>query len=381
MSLPQPSLLKVTRRAMSQMADRDTPFIRDEWYVVAFGAELGRSLLRRTLLDRRLVMFRTSGGEPIALEDRCAHRSYPLSAGRLDGDTVVCGYHGMRFDQRGDCIEVPSQAACPKGIGVRRYVLAERGPFVWGWFGEESHADAARIPATPWLEEGRWVSSRDYFHLPGNYVSLHENLLDLTHLSYVHANSFGTPDYARAPYEVESREGRYRITRSVVPTRLPPVWAEPTGLTHEHAARIATSEFVAPGLHVVSVRFYDADLDPSARPEFEIRTCHVPTPETHGSTHYFIVHSRDFALEDRAMTEFMRGQLMGAFREDVEALSRLEEVLAEHDPERYEISVAADAPAVAMRRYLLRRAPAAAQRDDPSDADADRPSVGRLTPR
>src|ERR1700722_14326926 len=121
MSLPQSSLLRVSRRAMRQMADRDTPFIQDEWYVVAFGGEIGRALLKRTVLGRQLVMFRTSAGDPVALDDRCAHRSYPLSAGTLDGDTLVCGYHGMRFDAAGDCIEVPSQATCPKGIGVRRY--------------------------------------------------------------------------------------------------------------------------------------------------------------------------------------------------------------------------------------------------------------------
>jgi vanillate O-demethylase monooxygenase subunit len=355
MSLPQASLLRVSQRAMQQMAGRDTAFIQDEWYVVAYRGELGRSLLKRTVLGRHLVLFRTLAGEAVALDDRCAHRSYPLSAGTLDGDTVVCGYHGLRFDRAGDCVEVPSQNSCPKGIGVRRYPLVDRGPFVWGWFGAEAHADESRIPPTPWLEGTTWTSSQDYFHLSGNYVSLHENLLDLTHLSYVHARSFGTPDYASAPYEVVTGQGRFRITRSVVPTRLPPVWATPTGLDHDHAARIATSEFVAPGLHVVSVQFYDAALPAAGRPRFEVRTCHVPTPATNGTTHYFIVHSRDFALEDAAVTEFMRGQLMTAFREDVEALGRLEAVLAEPDPERYEISIAADAAAVAMRKYLLQR--------------------------
>ena len=341
---------------MNQMADRNTPFVNNEWYVVAFVGEVGRSLLRRTVLGRRLVLYRTSAGAPVALEDRCPHRSYPLSAGRLDGNTIVCGYHGLRFDAAGDCIEIPSQATCPKGIGVRAYPLVERGPFIWGWFGEPAHANPASIPATPWLESDQWTGSQDYFHLPGNYVSLHENLLDLTHLSYVHADSFGTPDYARAPYEVEAKDGYYRITRSVIPTRLPPVWGRPSGLMHDHAARIATSEFLSPGLHVVSATFYDNDLPPAARTEFRIRTCHVPTPETQGSTHYFIVHSRDFALLDASVTLFMREQLMLAFAEDVAALSRLEETLAEATEEHYEMSFASDAAAVAMRRHLKNRA-------------------------
>ncbi len=158
------------------------------------------------------------------------------------------------------------------------------------------------------------------------------------------------PTRSNRPRAVTASPAAYR------PPRLPPVWGKPTGLEHDHAARIATSEFVAPGLHVVSVQFYDAALPPEGRPRFEIRTCHLPTPETHGSTHYFIVNSRDFALDDSGMTEFMHGQLMAAFREDVEALTRLEEILADGDPERYEMSVASDGPAVAMRRHLLQRA-------------------------
>lgn len=349
------SLRRISQKAMSTMADRNTPFIRDEWYVVAFGSEVTRTLLKRTVLGVRLVIFRTTDGAPIAMEDRCAHRSYPLSAGRLDGDTIVCGYHGLRYDRAGDCIEVPSQIKCPRGIGVTTFALVDRGPFVWGWLGE-SEPDFERIPQTPWLEDGKWASSQDYFDLAANYVSLHENLLDLTHLSYVHAKSFGTPDYASAPYQVENGEGLFRVTRKVAPTRLPPVWAEPTGLTHDHAARIAKSEFTSPGLHVVTVRFSDADIPETEQPIYEIRTCHVPTPQTHGSTHYFIVHSRDFAIADERMTSFMREHLMTAFREDVAALTLLEDVLSDPDPNRYEISIASDAPSIAMRRYLLQRA-------------------------
>jgi phenylpropionate dioxygenase-like ring-hydroxylating dioxygenase large terminal subunit len=355
MALPAPGLVRAASAAMHQMAHRNTPFVMNEWYVVAFAAELQRSLLKRTVLGRRLVLFRTRAGKPVALDDRCAHRSYPLSSGALDGDTVICGYHGFRYDAAGDCIEVPSQKSCPRGIGVRSFPLLERGPFVWGWLGD-APAAAARIPSTPWLDSTEWVSSQGYFHLPGNYVSLHENLLDLTHLSFVHADSFGTPDYAGAPYESDLEEGHYRITRRVVPTQLPPVWAKPTRLEHDRAARIATSEFVSPGLHVVSVSFYDCDLPEGQRPEFRIRTSHVPTPETNGSTHYFIVHSRDFAQQDADVTAFMHEQLFEAFREDVDALTQLEEVLANPGSPFYEMSVASDAPSVAMRRYLRKRA-------------------------
>jgi vanillate O-demethylase monooxygenase subunit len=361
MTRPAPLALKGLRKVGELLADRDTPFIRNEWYVAAFADEVGLSLLSRTLLERRIVLYRTGAGRAVALDDRCAHRSFPLSAGRLDGDTLVCGYHGFRYDVRGDCIEVPSQSPCPKGIGVHAYPLVERGPLLWIWLGDATLADAATIPDQSFLDSPDWVCSKGYFHLQGNYVGLHENLLDLTHLSFVHAQSFGTPDYARAPFEarLDDERGRYAIERRVVPTTLPPVWAEPTGIKGPSAARIATSAFLSPGLHNVSVTFYDGALPEAGRREFRIRTAHIATPETRGATHYFIVHGRDFALDDASVTRFMHEQLFAAFEEDVTALELLERQLARADAgEFYEMSVASDAPAVTMRKYLKRRAAA-----------------------
>lgn len=360
MALPSPEVVAAARRASAGMADRDTPFIFDEWYVAALADEVGRSLLARTLLGKKVLLYRTEAGEAVALDDRCAHRSYPLSEGQLEGDTVVCGYHGFRYDQQGNCIEVPAMASCPRTIGVKRYALVERGPLLWIWMGDIAQADPARIPDTSYQWSPDWVCSKGYLHLSGNYVSLHENLLDLTHLSYIHAKSFGTPEYARAPYKTELKEGHYLVRREVIPTLLPPVWADPSGLTGvATAARIATSEFVSPAFHRVTTSFYDSALPESERKVCTIRTSHLPTPETRSSTHYFIVHGRDFALEDPQVTQLMHDRLFVAFAEDVEALGKLEAMLDVTAPEDfYEISVTTDGPAVAMRRYLLKRAAA-----------------------
>ena len=382
MTLPSSSLIRAARIASRSMADRTTPFIFNEWYVAGFAHEFDRTLRKRKILGRNLVLFRTTGGQLSALDDRCAHRSYPLSASKLDGDTIVCGYHGLRYNAAGDCIEVPSQAKCPKGIGVARYPLVERGPLVWIWMGAAELADPARIPHQPWLEASDWERSQGYFALPASYVSLHENLMDLTHLSFLHAESFGTADYAAAPYEAIVEDGedttqaasaaggvgaasgprraadmlpRFVLNRRVVPTTLPPVWAEPTGILGNTAARIVSSEFVSPALHVVTAWFHDTAAPLAGRPEFTIRTAHIPTPESLTSTHYFIVHGRDFALGNPAVTQVMHEQLFHAFGEDVTGLSAVEQTLAEAGDEPYEISVASDRASVAMRRYLKRR--------------------------
>lgn len=383
MTLPSSQLIAGSRKASAKMATRDTPFIFNEWYVAAFREEIGRTLLSRKLLGKRIVMYRSLDGEAVALDDRCPHRSLPLSLGSLDGDTLVCNYHGFRYDTQGDLVAVPSQKQCPRGVGVKRYPLLERGPLVWIWMGDPELADESRLPHQDWFERSDWRCSSGYFHHPGNYVSMHENLMDLTHLSFLHAQTIGTPDYAYAPFETQLEEGNYRLIRRVVPTTLSPVWGKTTGLDgSDTAARIVTSEFLSPGLHRVSVTFYDSALPAQARDEFHISTAHILTPEDHSNMHYFIVHGRDFGLDDEKIGEFMHEQLFAAFNEDVEALGELEKVLGDVDENHYEISVTSDAPAIATRAYLKKRAEAeAAAREEKAagtgQGEARRIPIGR----
>jgi phenylpropionate dioxygenase-like ring-hydroxylating dioxygenase large terminal subunit len=357
MTRPLPKVIAASQAASQRLADRHTPFIMDDWYVAAFAQEVKAQLLPRTLLGQRVVLYRAANQQIIALEDRCPHRSMPLSAGTLEGDTIVCGYHGFRFNTEGNCIEVPSQATCPANIGIKSYPTHERGPVVWIWMGDPDKADLSKLPEQDWLEDKQWETSQGYLHLKASYVRLHENLLDLTHLSFLHAKSFGTPDYAKAAFESEIGDGQFALLRNVVPTTLPPVWAVPTGLNGQgQAARIVRSAFRSVGIHEVSVTFYDCHVPEAARKNFRIRTAHMPTPETATTTHYFIVHGRDFAQDDTATTQFMHDQLFVAFQEDVVGLALQEQALAATAPEDlYEFSVAADAPSVAMRRYLLTR--------------------------
>src|SRR5260221_9240687 len=101
-------------------------FLRNHWYVAAFDDEVGRTLLARTILGEDLVLFRQVDGGIVALEDRCAHRRLPLSAGRLIGDTVECGYHGLVYDACGSCTKIPGQVLGSSAPQVRAYPAVER---------------------------------------------------------------------------------------------------------------------------------------------------------------------------------------------------------------------------------------------------------------
>lgn len=346
-------------RLQAELADERTPFVTDAWYVAAFSDEVTRQPLARRVLGLPLMLLRRQDGSVMVLEDRCPHRSMPLSCGQVDGDTVVCAYHGARFDGSGRCLQVPSQPVVPPGARVRAFPVQPRGPLVWVWMG--GGAPVGEPPHPAWMDDADWVASQQRLHLRASYVRLHENLLDLTHLSFLHARTFGTPDYASAPYETEidDARGHFALERSVMPTRLPPLWGRPTGLEGVDAARIARSTFVSPALHEVHVRFHACDRPADEQPPMAIRTAHIVTPETATSTHYFVRHARNFAQGDDGITGFMHQQLLAAFQEDIDGLEAIERNLAAYAPgTAAEISFHADKPALAMRRWLKRHAAA-----------------------
>lgn len=364
MSILPERIRQAALHAQSALADESTPFVRNAWYVAALAGEVGRQALARRLLGVPVLLFRKLDGSAVALEDRCAHRSFPLSRGTIDGDTVVCGYHGARYGSDGRCTQVPSQAQVPPGAVLRSFPLHETGSLLWIWLGDPVLADLAPLPQQPWMDDPAWVSSTDRLQLKASYVRLHENLLDLTHLSFLHANTFGTPDYASAPFEarVDEAAGAFSLHRTVSPTRLPPLWALPTGLDGVDAARVVTSTFHSPALHVVGVKFHALDRPEAEQPSRAIRTAHIVTPETATSTHYFIQHARNFAIDDAAITAFMHQQLLKAFQEDVDGLEAIETLLGSYAERQPEISFHADKASLAMRRYLKQRADAEAGR-------------------
>jgi vanillate O-demethylase monooxygenase subunit len=150
-----------------------------------------------------VLLYRREDGNVVALRNRCPHRSFPLSRGKLSGDVVTCGYHGLAFGPDGRCTEVPSQSTVPDGLATPSYPVVERPPFIWIWMGEPEQADPAQIPDHHWLSSPDYASYSGYIHCRTNYVRLHENVLDLTHFPYVHGEAAGGLDYIRAPFTVD----------------------------------------------------------------------------------------------------------------------------------------------------------------------------------
>jgi vanillate O-demethylase monooxygenase subunit len=334
-------------------------FARDQWYVAAYGSEVGRDLLARTVLGEPLVLYRTEAGEPVALADRCVHRRYPLSQSRLDRDTIVCGYHGFTYDADGTCVFVPGQQRIPRTARVAGYPVVEQDSFVWVWIGDKGRADPTRIPRAPWLADPRYTTIRGMEPLKARYSLLVDNLMDLSHETYLHGGYIGTPEVADTPITTEVDEGRgiVYVSRHMDDAECPPFYARSTGI-EGRITRWQDIEYHPPCLYLLHSRIAPQGVYPPAegpdRDAFHAEIVYAITPSTVDTTYDFWAVARDFAVDDESITEYLYQSNHTVVMQDVVALNLLEEVLA-GEPDGYqELSINIDTGALAARRLLDR---------------------------
>jgi vanillate O-demethylase monooxygenase subunit len=334
-----------------------TTFVRDQWYVAAYGYEVGRELLARTVLGEPLVLYRTEAGEAVALADRCVHRRFPLSESRLDGDTIVCGYHGFTYDPGGTCVSVPGQTRIPRTARVASYPVVERDSFVWVWIGEPDRADESLLPRAPWLADPRYTTVSGMEPLAARYALLVDNLMDLSHETYLHGGSIGTPEVASTPIttEVDEDNGIVHVSRRMADAACPPFYATSTGIDGR-ITRWQDIEYHPPCLYLLHSRISPAGRLPKedgTDPDgFHVEVVYAITPETEHTTHDFWAVARDFALDDAEVSDFVRDSNRAVVMQDVDALNILERVIAA-EPDRYqELSINIDTGGLAARRML-----------------------------
>lgn len=341
-------------------ADHNTPLVLNCWYVAALGSEVSRDIISRRLLGTDVALYRTLAGEPVAVRNRCPHRSFPLAKGKLEGDVLVCGYHGMQFDPSGRCVKMPSMPITPSNANVRGYPVVERGPLIWIWMGDADRADEALVPDTGWLADPGWKTVSGHYHLKSDYVAMHENLLDQTHFPFLHPGAIGTPEYARSELKVRRESQVIVIDRELKNSPPPGVYAMPTGLTGKPVHRYSEARFVSPALHTAYARIEDPSPAAGALAEFRFNITHIFTPETNGSIHYWWFNSRNFKLEDAACDEFLHAASAKAYLEDVDALEWILDVVKNDAEPQFDLSFAPDKPGLMMRQILYELAAAEA---------------------
>jgi phenylpropionate dioxygenase-like ring-hydroxylating dioxygenase large terminal subunit len=268
-----------------------TPFPLDQWYVAACDWEVRDRPLGRTLLNQPIVLFRTADGKVGALEDRCCHRALPLSCGTVEESGVRCGYHGLLYAPNGRCIEIPGQATIPSKACVRTYHVREQDQIVWIWFGNDSiTAPDKEPPEYPVHSDARYKFGGDVYHYEAPFQLIHDNLLDLSHLGYVHPHTIGgnAKLHMHAPTRVEAQGDTVRVVRHMADSVPPPTYTSGWPFAGK-VDRWQEIEF-----HVTHLKIWTGatdtgsiSLDDPARGGFHLRGFHGITPETETTSHYF----------------------------------------------------------------------------------------------
>ena len=320
------------------------------WYVAATSDEVGDGLLGRRLLDIPVVLYRRGSGEIVAMEDRCIHRAYPLSAGRLEGDRLVCGYHGFTYDPDGRCVEVPSQDNVPRGACVRTFQVREQAPFVWIWLGQPGVADLRPLPRIPWIADVGWTLVGESRRVEANFMLLHEHYLDLTSALVMHPEAV-PPGLVQLPEldEVEVSEMSVAYARTLPPARLADWEAEATGLSREvEFTRRELGMFVSPALHVQRWVIDDGGEGPA----HELVRIQGFTPESATATHQFLQIGRNYATDRAVVGDHLGGVFHEMAVRDAAVLEAVQSRLGEEVVPRRDINVKADRAALRARRVV-----------------------------
>lgn len=339
-------------------------FPRNCWYVAAHAHEISSELFARTLLNEAIIFWRTADGEIAALEDRCPHRLVPLSAGKTVNGLVECGYHGLRFDAEGACAFVPGQDQAPKNTAIKKFPVAERHALIWIWMGEENLAKEDLIPDLHWMDSTGWRTTTGYLHFNADYRLVNDNLLDLSHETYIHKHTIGNDAVADAPVVTEVIEDRVvRAHREMPNIEPPPFFAMAQG----HNGRINRWQiaiYMAPGFNMTEVGFHAVGTD-RVDDHLMMRPIHLITPETDHTSHYIWGLARNFRLNDNEFHEKVYTSTQKTFSEDQALLAMQDRRLREEGmPKLPQMAIKVDKGPVTGRRLL--DAMMQRESDDPS---------------
>ncbi|HDS1733177.1 aromatic ring-hydroxylating dioxygenase subunit alpha [Pseudomonas sp. BP8] len=343
---------------------------KNAWYVACTPDELTGKPLGRQICGEKMVFYRGQENRVCAVEDFCPHRGAPLSLGYVENGNLVCGYHGLVMGCDGKTVEMPGQRV--RGFPCNKtYATLERYGFVWVWPGEQDKADPAALCHLEWAESAEWAYGGGLFHINCDYRLMIDNLMDLTHETYVHASSIGQKEIDEAP-PVTTVDGDEVVTaRHMENIMAPPFWRmalRGNNLPDDQPVdRWQICRFTPPSHVLIEVGVALAGKGGyHAAPAHKASSIVVDfiTPETETSIWYFWGMARNFNPQDQALTASIREGQGKIFSEDLEMLEQQQANLLAN-PQRSLLKLNIDAGGVQSRRILERliaqeQAPAAA---------------------
>lgn len=329
----------------------------NQWYVAALSEEIGRDPTERWLLGKPVAMYRREDGTPVALDGRCPHRSYPLGRSRTVGDDIECGYHGIRFRPDGSCASIPSQTIVPRTCRVASYPIVERWKWLWIWLGDPTLADETKIVdhfEIGLIDPSCRPHGPAHHSVPGRYMLLHDNLLDLNHINFLHQNTIGVQGVDDILPAIEAGEDWIQTLYSFKSVPCPTFHGGIFNYTGPVDRQFGI-RFQAPCLHVGFDEYSTPSVDGVAGKAIgALRVYHAITPSKVDSSHYFFavtVRSEDQASQ---MEEGLLEGLSAVILEDISAARDIEALIGKLPGDPTELLLRADEACVRGRRMMDR---------------------------
>jgi phenylpropionate dioxygenase-like ring-hydroxylating dioxygenase large terminal subunit len=300
-------------------------FLRNTWYVAGWSKDFDRSLKAETYLGDNVVIYRKQDGTPVALEDACPHRKLPLSKGNLRGDTVECGYHGLTFDCTGTCVSAPTQPDnVPRRAVVKSYPVADRYRLLWIWMGEPALADENKIFPIENFDNPDWgYTDGGALDIDCNYLWICDNLLDPSHVAWVHVTSFAGAGTDNAPLDLNRTDRGVIVSRWIYDKPPSPYYA---GLVkfNGDCDRLQHYEMCYPAIGLNKSVYTPVGTGGPGKPQVDKTFINISynfmTPLDEDRTRYFWFQHRNTDPDDKAVSKFMNDGAYMAFGEDREVL-------------------------------------------------------------
>ena len=341
--------------------------VQNAWYVAAWADEVTEKPLARRICNEPVVLFRTLEGKACALIDSCSHRGAPLSLGTVVAEGIRCNYHGVVFGCSGKCTKIPNQEQIPDKAKVRSFPLVERDKILWIWMGDEHAADESLIVDYRFHSDPNWPSRFAMSPVASNYLLIGDNLLDATHLAYVHGGTVGGADpnvhmVAESSLKPTARGHRFeRLMRNAPP---PPAYSACVEDLPERIDRWQEFDFVAPS----TVLQYSGGVpagekrEEAGEPRFDMRIFHSATPATENTCYYFWSVQNGHRTDDPQATEVIFQQIEKAIVEDKLFIEAQQERVDELGEDRL-FDNAADSARIMARRAIRKYERQFIQRD------------------
>ncbi|WP_051236943.1 aromatic ring-hydroxylating dioxygenase subunit alpha [Ottowia thiooxydans] len=337
-------------------------FIKDAWYIAAWAHEVKDQVLARKICNESIVIFRDKATQKAgALRDRCCHRGTPLSYGQVVQAGLECGYHGLIFNTAGACVHIPGQAKIPSKACVQSFPLVEKDECLWIWMGDPEKADVSKIVDYPYHNDhAKWPHKHEVYHVKANSMLMVDNLMDLTHLAYVHKSTIGGSNanaHIEAQMKVTPKDTGLHFIRWLLNSTPPPTYKKAVPDIGERVDRWMEFEFVAPGSVIQWTGGLKTGMDAQNNRDqeggFSLRIFHGLTPETESSCFYFWSAANGYRQNDPQATEDLFHEITVAFSEDKGIVQAQQRMLDETGTSDL-VDIVSDQARVHMRRTVTR---------------------------